>query len=602
LINIPKTWVKADDYQLTSPRVENTKHARYPGDSFASRFQIQTPDTRLIQYDCGKLQVLSTLLRTLHVEGHRVLIFTQMTKMLDILESFLNYHGFVYMRLDGSTKVEMRQALMERFNNNNKYFVFILSTRSGGVGINLTGADTVIFYDSDWNPTMDAQAQDRCHRIGQTRDVHIYRLISERTVEENILKKANQKRLLGDLAIEGGNFTAAFFKKQTIHDLFEENVGATEEDVQTDTVEGEPTKAVGAFESALATAEDDTDRQATKQAKAEENQDDQDFNEQTEDDQFQAVLAELSKVEIYALNLLENQEKGWVNDQLNAAQAEIEARKEEFDAEKLEELTQEIREEIGDESTDEEEEDEESNQGEDDYAPDGSDTDDEATIETEEKEVGEKNEGDEIDLLANDAEVPLEQLIKLYYPDQYKEMDLEVQELPEEVEVNNGELIDDKVYAVVAHLDAGLGNGEYEQVGELLSEEMGESGEDIEYHIEATQDAEFDREQTENQNHFIEHPMEQDDATEVNSNIELDQKTEVSESSNLIQENSCGAMEVSETNLEVDATKSILDTHRSGEAEKLEIIDEKCDAEEAPDVDNNIGIIVNESENCGSID
>merc|ERR1740128_901457 len=90
--------------------------------------------------------------------------------------------------------------------------------------MNLTGADTVIFYDSDWNPTMDAQAQDRCHRIGQTRDVHIYRLVSERTVEENILKKANQKRLLGDMAIEGGNFTTAFFKKSTIHDLFEDRL------------------------------------------------------------------------------------------------------------------------------------------------------------------------------------------------------------------------------------------------------------------------------------------------------------------------------------------------------------------------------------------
>merc|ERR1711997_237089 len=158
--------------------------------------------------------------RTLQAGGHRVLIFTQMTKMLDVLESFLNYHGYVYMRLDGSTRVEMRQCLMERFNNDSKYFAFILSTRSGGVGINLTGADTVIFYDSDWNPTMDAQAQDRCHRIGQTRDVHIYRLVSERTIEENIVKKANQKRLLGDLAIEGGNFTTAFFKQQTIQDLF----------------------------------------------------------------------------------------------------------------------------------------------------------------------------------------------------------------------------------------------------------------------------------------------------------------------------------------------------------------------------------------------
>ena len=173
----------------------------------------QFPDPRLIQYDCGKLQTLDMLLRTLKTGGHRVLIFTQMTRMLDVFEAFLNYHGHIYLRLDGSTRIDQRQVLMERFNQDKRIFVFILSTRSGGIGVNLTGADTVIFYDSDWNPTMDAQAQDRCHRIGQTRDVHIYRLISERTVEENILKKANQKRLLGDLAIEGGNFTTASLKK-----------------------------------------------------------------------------------------------------------------------------------------------------------------------------------------------------------------------------------------------------------------------------------------------------------------------------------------------------------------------------------------------------
>ena len=91
--------------------------------------------------------------------------------MLNILEHFLNLHGHTYVRLDGSTKVDQRQYLMERFNNDPKLFVFILSTRSGGLGINLTGADTVIFYDTDWNPAMDAQAQDRAHRIGQTRDV-----------------------------------------------------------------------------------------------------------------------------------------------------------------------------------------------------------------------------------------------------------------------------------------------------------------------------------------------------------------------------------------------------------------------------------------------
>ncbi len=138
-------------------------------------FQIQFPELRLIQYDCGKLQTMDILLRRLKTEDHRVLIFTQMTKMLDVLEAFLNYHGHRYLRLDGTTRVEQRQALMDRFNQDKRIFCFILSTRSGGIGVNLTGADTVIFYDSDWNPTMDAQAQDRCHRIGQTRDVHIYR-------------------------------------------------------------------------------------------------------------------------------------------------------------------------------------------------------------------------------------------------------------------------------------------------------------------------------------------------------------------------------------------------------------------------------------------
>lgn len=232
-----------------------------------------------------------------------------MTKMLDVLEAFLNYHGHIYLRLDGTTKVEQRQLLMERFNEDKRIFVFILSTRSGGVGINLTGADTVIFYDSDWNPTCDAQAQDRCHRIGQTRDVHIYRLISEKTIEENILKKANQKRLLGDLAIEGGNFTEAYFKNSTIQDLFNvdqsEDASARLADVvdrdkdrrdklsqsfatTSTAASNENDKSTGnendksvvyAFESALAQAEDEQDVQAATTAKAEMAEDLDEFDE-----------------------------------------------------------------------------------------------------------------------------------------------------------------------------------------------------------------------------------------------------------------------------------------------------------------------------------
>ena len=94
-------------------------------------------------------------------QGHRALIFTQMTRMLDVLEKFLSYHAVTYSRLDGSTKPQARIQIMEQFNRDPKIFCMILSTRSGGIGVNLTGADTVIFYDSDWNPTIDAQAQDR---------------------------------------------------------------------------------------------------------------------------------------------------------------------------------------------------------------------------------------------------------------------------------------------------------------------------------------------------------------------------------------------------------------------------------------------------------
>ena len=111
------------------------------------RQRIFFPDRKLIQFDSGKLNALSELLRERKLGNHKCLIFTQMSKMLDILEAFLNLYGYTYVRLDGSTGVDKRQKLMDRFNNDPKLFIFILSTRSGGLGINLTGADTVIFYD-----------------------------------------------------------------------------------------------------------------------------------------------------------------------------------------------------------------------------------------------------------------------------------------------------------------------------------------------------------------------------------------------------------------------------------------------------------------------
>lgn len=246
------------------------------------RRQVYFPDRRLIQFDCGKLQELAILLRKLKSEGHRALIFTQMTKMLDILEAFINLYGYTYMRLDGSTQPEERQTLMQRFNTNPKYFLFILSTRSGGVGINLVGADTVIFYDSDWNPAMDQQAQDRCHRIGQTREVHIYRLISESTIEENILKKAKQKRALDDLVIQSGGYNTEFFKKLDPMELFSGHRTLSIKDTPKEKNQnsGEVSVTNADVDAALKHVEDEADYMALKTRELEEAVDNQEFTEE----------------------------------------------------------------------------------------------------------------------------------------------------------------------------------------------------------------------------------------------------------------------------------------------------------------------------------
>lgn len=255
------------------------------------KLQIAFPDASLLQYDCGKLQTLYTMLRDLKAGGHRVLIFTQMTRVLDILEMFLSYNGHRYLRLDGSTKIEDRQIITERFNSDPRIFCFIASSRSGGVGINLTGADTVFFYDSDWNPSMDRQCMDRAHRIGQTREVHIYRFVSTHTVEENMLKKANQKRLLDKVVIQQGEFTTDFFGKMDWRDVLDVDADTTEKQagsaergeeasVQDIDVEDEPTAIdqdtlrprIGEereLAKALAEVEDEEDAVAAKVAQGE---------------------------------------------------------------------------------------------------------------------------------------------------------------------------------------------------------------------------------------------------------------------------------------------------------------------------------------------
>lgn len=155
----------------------------------------------------GKFELLDRILPKYQATGHRVLMFFQMTAIMDIMEDYLRYRGLEYLRLDGTTKSDERSDLLREFNApDSKYFMFLLSTRAGGLGLNLQTADTVIIYDSDWNPHQDLQAQDRAHRIGQKNEVRILRLISSNSVEEKILERARYKLDMDGKVIQAGRF------------------------------------------------------------------------------------------------------------------------------------------------------------------------------------------------------------------------------------------------------------------------------------------------------------------------------------------------------------------------------------------------------------
>ncbi|XP_064474834.1 chromodomain-helicase-DNA-binding protein 1-like isoform X2 [Ornithodoros turicata] len=151
----------------------------------------------------GKLVLLDKLLCRLKETGHRVLIFSQMVRMLDIISDYLQLRRFPFQRLDGSIKGELRRQALEHFNADaSQDFCFLLSTRAGGLGINLATADTVVIFDSDWNPQNDLQAQARAHRIGQKNQVNIYRLVTKNSVEEDIIERAKRKMVLDHLVIQ----------------------------------------------------------------------------------------------------------------------------------------------------------------------------------------------------------------------------------------------------------------------------------------------------------------------------------------------------------------------------------------------------------------
>ena len=153
----------------------------------------------------GKMRVLDKLLAKLRAKGSRVLIFCQMTRMLDILEDYCHLRRYSYCRLDGQTGGDVRAEMIDRFMKpDSDAFLFLLSTRAGGLGLNLQTADTVVLYDSDWNPQADIQAMDRAHRIGQRRNVTVYRFIHDKTVEEKVVERAFKKLFLDAVVIQSG--------------------------------------------------------------------------------------------------------------------------------------------------------------------------------------------------------------------------------------------------------------------------------------------------------------------------------------------------------------------------------------------------------------
>lgn len=180
----------------------------------------------------GKMQVLKNLLQLWQNQGHRTLLFCQTKQMLDILEKFITNlrpvdsegkeligEHFNYLRMDGSTSISKRQSLVDTFNNNSYYHVFLLTTKVGGLGVNLTGADRVIIYDPDWNPSTDIQARERAWRLGQKKDITIYRLMTAGSIEEKIYHRQIFKTFLTNKILKDPK-QRRFFKMNDLHDLF----------------------------------------------------------------------------------------------------------------------------------------------------------------------------------------------------------------------------------------------------------------------------------------------------------------------------------------------------------------------------------------------
>ncbi|NXW26948.1 ERCC6 protein, partial [Phaetusa simplex] len=215
------------DMQIFSGLVALRKICNHPDlYSGGPRILKGVPDAEVEETDqfgywkrSGKMIVVESLLKIWHKQGHRVLFFTQSRQMLQILEVFVRDRNYSYLRMDGTTTIASRQPLITRYNEDKSIFIFLLTTRVGGIGVNLTGADRVIIYDPDWNPSTDTQARERAWRIGQKKQVTVYRLLTAGTIEEKIYHRQIFKQFLTNRVLKDPK-QRRFFKSNDLYELF----------------------------------------------------------------------------------------------------------------------------------------------------------------------------------------------------------------------------------------------------------------------------------------------------------------------------------------------------------------------------------------------
>ncbi|XP_056274380.1 E1A-binding protein p400 isoform X2 [Pseudoliparis swirei] len=288
----------------------------------SSRPLLRFSDLQLMQMDSGKLEALAILLQKLRSESRRVLIFTQMVKMLDILEAFLDYRQLTYVRVDESFSPDERQENMKKFNRNRKVFCSILTNRCCSAIGSLFDADTIIFYDTDLNPSMDARTQEWCDKIGRSKDIHIYRLESGNSIEEKLLKNGT-KDLIREVAAQGTDYTLAFLTQRTIQDLFEVEADSGEKVEEFVVLHQEPSaseaispRVARPYIQALhsinleALPEEEEQQQDEALAGKDSTEDNQESESQAKEepahkDELNAVMEQLTPIERYALHYLE---------------------------------------------------------------------------------------------------------------------------------------------------------------------------------------------------------------------------------------------------------------------------------------------------------